>query len=192
MKTEEEILMSAKNYIRKLFRDNADGHDAGHTLRVHAVAKEIADAYPESDRFVVELAALLHDADDHKLFHTENNANARSFLEEQGVNQKTVEQICAVISGVSFSKNREKVPETLEGKIVQDADRIDALGAIGIARTFAFGGRAGRSLTSSRDHFDEKLFLLKDRINTEEGRKIAEKRHAFMKAFIEEYDKETA
>jgi len=76
-----EIIQEAKKYIGKLFRDNADGHDVSHTLRVVANAKKIAEKYPESDSFIIELAALLHDTDDHKLFKTENNANARKFLE---------------------------------------------------------------------------------------------------------------
>ena len=101
----------------------------------------LADAIPGCDRVVVALAALLHDADDHKLFHTENNANARTFMQSQQVESDTIEFVCEVINGVSFSKNKGIHPGSIEGKIVQDADRLDALGAIGIARTFAFGGK---------------------------------------------------
>ena len=100
---------------------------------------KIAENEPEADPEIVALAALLHDADDHKLFHTENNANTRSFLAENRVPEEMINQICTVINAVSFSRNRGKTPSTLEGKIVQDADRLDALGAIGIARTFACG-----------------------------------------------------
>ena len=89
---------------------------------------------------VVALGALLHDADDYKLFNTVSNANARSFLVQNKVPPEMIDRICAVINGVSFSKNRGKRPDTLEGKIVQDADRLDGIGAIGIARTFAYGG----------------------------------------------------
>ena len=96
----------------------------------------IAQAEGPCDLEIVGLSALLHDADDDKLFQTENNANARRFLEEIGSPQNQIDQICRVINAVSFSKNRGKQPETLEVKIVQDADRLDAIGAVGIARTF--------------------------------------------------------
>ncbi|MDO5139671.1 MAG: phosphohydrolase, partial [Oscillospiraceae bacterium] len=136
-------------------------------------------------------AALLHDADDHKLFNTENNANARRFLEDNGIDPEKTEKICSAINMVSFSKNRGRRPDTIEGKIVQDADRLDALGAIGIARTFAFGGERGRPLDDSIQHFYDKLLLLKDEMNTESGKGLAEKRHAFLVEFLEEYQQET-
>ncbi len=97
---------------------------------------------------------------------------------------------CKIINAVSFSKNKGKHPETIEGRIVQDADRLDALGAIGIARTFAYGGKHDRSLDSSIEHFHEKLFLLKDMMNTKEAREMAESRHAFMEQFLNEYEDE--
>ena len=185
------IIEKAKGYIEKLFEGNADGHDADHSLRVYHNAVQIAGAYPESDLFLISMAALLHDADDHKLFHTENNENARAFLKEQNVDEETIDKICAAINSVSFSRNRGKRPSTIEGMIVQDADRLDAIGAVGIARTFAFGGRNGRSLDSSIDHFYEKLLLLKDEMNTEEAKAIAGQRHAFMEGFLAEFYKET-
>ena len=92
---------------------------------------------------------------------------------------------------MSFSQNRGRRPETLEGKIVQDADRLDALGAIGVARTFAYGGEHGRSLDESVAHFHEKLLLLKDELNTETARKLAEPRHTFLERFLEEYERES-
>ena len=185
------IVRKAKEYINKLFRGNADGHDVNHTLRVYKNALQVAEAYPESDLFVISLGALLHDVDDHKLFHTENNANARSFLQEQNVEQEIIEQICAVINSVSFSKNRGRRPETLEGKIVQDADRLDAIGAIGITRTFAFGGRNGRQIEDTLQHFYDKLLLLKDEMNTEEAKRIAAIRHSFMEEFLKVLHEET-
>ncbi|MBR1830621.1 MAG: phosphohydrolase, partial [Atopobiaceae bacterium] len=103
-----------------------------------------------------------------------------------------IEQICEVINGVSFSKNRGRRPSSLEGMVVQDADRLDALGAIGVARTFAFGGEHGRSLESSVEHFHEKLLLLKDEMNTDTGRALATKRHAFLLSFLQELDEEAA
>ena len=187
----ETIIKNAEEYIDTLFRGNADGHDAAHSLRVYTNALKIAGAYPDSDRFVVSLAALLHDADDHKLFRTQNNANARSFLQEQNVDAEHIEQICEAINSVSFSKNRGRRPGTIEAAIVQDADRLDAIGAIGIARTFAFGGRNGRSLEDTLQHFYEKLLLLKDEMNTEEARRIAEMRHSFMEDYLKEFYQET-
>ena len=183
------IIEAAVAYIEKLFQGNAGGHDAAHTLRVYRNALLIARSEPDCDPEIVSLAALLHDTDDHKLFHTEDNANARSFLEAHGVDK--AEEIIAAINSVSFSRNRGKRPETLEGKIVQDADRLDAIGAVGIARTFAYGGEHGRSLDSSIRHFYDKLLLLKDEMNTAAARRLAEERHAYMAGFLEEYAKET-
>ena len=187
----DSIIEKAKEYIETVFRGNADGHDVSHTLRVYRNALQIAKAYPQSDLYVISLAALLHDVDDHKLFHTENNANARRFLQDQDVDPKRIEQICEIINSVSFSKNRGRQPESMEGKIVQDADRLDAIGAIGIARTFAFGGRNGRPIEDTLQHFYDKLLLLKDEMNTEEAVKIAENRHSFMADFLTQLHEET-
>lgn len=187
----EEIIMKAKEYVEKLFCSDFGGHGADHTFRVYDNAMLLADKQPECDREVVALSALLHDVDDHKLFNTENNANARHFLEEHGISKEKTDEICSTINMVSFSKNRGKKPDTIEGKIVQDADRLDAIGAIGIARTFAFGGERGRPLDDSIRHFHDKLLLLKDEMNTDLGRKLADNRHAFLVAFLEEYRLET-
>lgn len=167
------------------------GHDAAHSLRVYRNAMHIAESEPGCDRDIVALTALLHDADDHKLFHTENNANARAFLARQSVGEAEIERICRDINSVSFSQNRGSRLDTPEEKIVQDADRLDALGAIGIARTFAYGGEHGRTLDSSIEHFHEKLLLLKDEMNTETARRMAESRHAFLEQFLKEYEQET-
>ena len=185
------ITESAIEYIRGLFQGNSGGHDAEHTLRVYRNALLIASQEQNCDLEIVSLAALLHDVDDHKLFHTENNANARSFLEEHGISETKINLICDAINSVSFSQNRDRKPETIEGKIVQDADRLDALGAIGIARTFAYGGEHGRSLESSVQHFHDKLLLFKDQINTASGRKMAEERHEFLLTFLNELHIET-
>lgn len=187
----EEIIEQALEYIKKLFQNNSDGHDAAHSIRVYTNARKIAEEYPECDLTVVSLAALLHDVDDHKLFNTVNNMNARTFLKESQVADSVTERICEVINGVSFSKNRGKRPATLEGQIVQDADRLDAMGAIGIARTFAYGGKVGRPLEDSLRHFDDKLLLLKDEMNTEAAKKIAEHRHKYMEEFLAEFHDET-
>ena len=187
----DTIINAAIGYIRRLFQNNSGGHDAAHSLRVYRNAMLIAESESGCDRDIVALTALLHDADDHKLFRTENNVNARSFLAEQQIGEEEIERICRDINSVSFSQNRDRRPDTLEGKIVQDADRLDALGAVGIARTFAYGGEHGRTLDSSIEHFHEKLLLLKDAMNTETARQMAESRHAFLEQFLKEYEEET-
>ena len=187
----KDTIDAAKEYIERLFAGNADGHGLDHSMRVYKNAMLLAETEPTADRFVVALSALLHDADDYKLFQTENNANARNFLKSANVDPETTDRICEVINSVSFSKNKGKKPETIEGQIVQDADRLDAIGAIGIARTFAFGGKHNRSLESSIDHFHEKLLLLKDLLNTEKAKELAENRHRFMEQFLKEWEKET-
>ena len=181
------IIDDAIRYIRELFRGNSDGHDFDHTMRVYLTAMRIADSEPGCDRLTVALSALLHDADDEKLFATEGNANARAFLNTQNMSAAEIDRVCAVINAVSFHKNRGKTPETPEGRIVQDADRLDAIGAVGIARTFAYGGRHGRTLDDSIEHFHEKLLLLKDMMNTPKARELAEERHAFMEGFLRQW-----
>ena len=202
------VIEDVVEYINELFKGNADGHDAQHSLRVYKTAMSILEVHPEADGKVVALAALLHDVDDHKLFDTVDNANARAFLkrftEDGELTQKNyseddkaeiithdqIELICEVINSVSFSKNKGVKPRTIEGCIVQDADRLDAMGALGVARTFAYGGKHGRSIEESMEHFHDKLLLLKDEMNTPEGRRLAEERHEFLVDFIEEIEKE--
>ena len=190
-KNEEVTLIEdAATYVQELFRTNAGGHDADHTMRVYRNTLRIAENEPDCDVRIAALAALLHDADDHKLFDTKNNANARAFLEAHGVPQQTIDRICGVINSVSFNQNKGKAPDTPEGKVVQDADRLDAMGAIGVARTFAYGGEHGRPMADSIQHFYDKLLRLKALMNTESGRQMAEQRHAFLEAFLKEYFEE--
>lgn len=186
----ELLIRNAKDYIRDLYSGNSDGHDLDHSLRVYSNAMLIAETEPDCNIEAVALAALLHDADDHKLFDTEGNENAVSFLKSNGVDNAETEFIVRIINSVSFSKNRNQTPDSLEGQIVQDADRLDAMGAIGIARTFAYGGKHGRSLESSIDHFHEKLLLLKDGLNTAKAREMASARHEFLEEFIEHFNAE--
>ena len=188
--SEEQTVQEAQDYIRNLFSGNTDGHGFDHSMRVYRNAMKIAETEPAADLFIVSVGALLHDADDTKIFQTENNAHARAFLKAHGIRAATEEEICRIINGVSFSKNRDRSPETIEGKIIQDADRLDAVGAIGIARTFAYGGKHGRSPEESIAHFYEKLLLLKDRMTTVKGKEMAESRHAFLELFLKEWDQE--
>ena len=187
----ETLIDNAKGFIKELFINNADGHDYMHSIRVYENAKMIAEHYSECDKEIIELAALLHDVDDYKLFETKDNENARNFLNSQGLEKNKIDKICNVINCVSFSKNKDRILQSIEEMIVQDADRLDALGAIGIARTFAYGGKHGRSIEESIKHFYDKLFLLKEKMNTSVGKQIAEDRHRVLENFIEEYKKET-
>ena len=187
---QDELTGAAVDYARALFAGNADGHGFDHTMRVYRNAMEIARE-EDCDRQIVALAALLHDADDPKLFSTADNANARAFLNSHGADEEMTERILAAVNAVSFSKNRDRKPDTVEGQIVQDADRLDAIGAIGIARTFAYGGGHGRGLEDSIGHFHEKLLLLTDLMNTLTAKSMAAERHRFMLDFLREWARET-
>ena len=187
---EKTRIERAIEYITKLFQGNGDGHDLSHSLRVYKNALMIAQMEGRGEEEMIALSALLHDCDDHKLFHTENNANARRFLEQEKLPAGVIEEICKNINSVSFSKNRGKAPETIEGKIVQDADRLEAIGAVGIARCFQFGGSHGRSLENSIEHFYEKLLLIPKELNTPSARKMAEKRDKLMQDFLKEWGEE--
>jgi uncharacterized protein len=200
------LISSAIEYVRELFAGNSDGHGFDHAMRVYRNAVTIADG-EECDATVVALAALLHDADDPKIFVTRDNANARTFLDDAGVGPETAERVIRAINSVSFSKNRGKTPETAEGRIVQDADRLDAIGAIGAARAFTFGGSRGRAMydpdippktdmnaeeyrksdSTSLNHFYEKLFKLKDMMNTPSAKALAEGRDRFLHEFADEF-----
>ena len=186
----EELIRDAIDYVSELLGKNSGGHDAAHSLRVYKNALKIAENEPGCDLIIVSLASILHDVDDHKIFENENNENARAFLTSKGKSSGQIEEICAVINSVSFSQNRGKKPTTIEGMIVQDADRLDAMGAIGIARTFAYGGEHGRSIEESIQHFYDKLLLLKDELNTDTAKGIASKRHAFLESYINEIKEE--
>ena len=186
----DKLTEQAVIFVKDLFKEHTGSHDAEHTLRVYRNAMCIAESESSCDKNIVALAALLHDTDDHKLFSTEDNANARRFLKENLVPEDTADKIIKIVNAVSFSQNQGQAPDSLEGKIVQDADRLDAMGAIGIARTFSYGGEHARSIKASVQHFHDKLLKLKDLINTQKGRQLAEERHAFLKMYLEELEKE--
>jgi uncharacterized protein len=149
-----------------------------------------------ADLQTVQLAALLHDVDDRKLSPEtyEGKLRAVAFLQENGVGKEQIEMITDIISRISFSAHMAP-PESIEGKCVQDADRLDAMGAIGIARTFAFGGSRGRRLhdperidaNASIQHFYDKLLLLKEGMHTATGRRLAGERDTYMRRFLEQF-----
>ena len=181
----DEIIKRAIEYLDNIFSGNSDGHGADHSLRVYRNASMIRAAY-ECNELYVDLAALLHDVDDHKLFNNKHNENARKFLSDNNFGAEAIEDIVEIINSVSFTKNKGARPKTLEACIVQDADRLDAIGAVGIARTFMYSGRHQRGIEDSLKHFDEKLLLLKDMMNTDQAKRLADQRDKFMKEFLSE------
>lgn len=207
MFSEVQIIQNAIDYIKDLFREDCSGHDSYHSIRVYNNATKIAEK-EGGNLLLIKLAALLHDVDDRKLFpNSENHENARKFLHQNSLDHDSINEICEIIKSVSYSSNGSSAPESIEGRIVQDADRLDALGAIGIARTFAYGGHKGRPIydpdekpidnmtteeyknhtSNSLNHFYEKLLKLKDLMNTETARSMAEKRHAFIEVYLDEF-----
>jgi uncharacterized protein len=202
----KEIIARAAEYVKEKFENEYSGHDWFHTLRVFKTATRIAEA-EGADLVTVQLAALLHDVDDRKLSPEtyEDKANARRFLAAEGVDESKIDEICRIIGENSFAESC--VPSTLEGKCVQDADRLDAIGAIGIARAFAFGGNHHRlmyhpdvkpnlnmskeeyvnSKSTTVNHFYEKLFKLTDMMNTDTAKAIAREREEYMRGFLAEF-----
>ena len=203
------MVNNALEYIKEIFLGDSSGHDYYHTVRVYKIATEIAKQ-EYADVNIVQLAALLHDVDDKKL-SPETHAtkkNAVDFMTANGVDADIINIVCKIIDEVSFAGTDSVVPSTIEGKCVQDADRLDAIGAIGIARTFAYGGSRGRKIydpgikprigmskeeyqknmnSTSINHFYEKLLLLKDMMNTTAGKKLADHRQAVMQEFLNEF-----
>lgn len=189
------MIKKAMEYAREIFSGDASGHDFDHTLRVYHMATRLAEE-EGADLQTVQLAALLHDVDDRKLSPEtyEGKLRALAFLQENGLEQNQIDNIVDIISRISFSAQLPP-PESIEGKCVQDADRLDAMGAIGIARTFAFGGSRGRRMhdpegvdkNASIQHFYDKLLRLKDAMNTTTGRRMAQERDRYMRQFLEQF-----
>ncbi|MBO8155014.1 MAG: HD domain-containing protein [Bacillaceae bacterium] len=206
----KKIIIQTEKWMEKVFRNESTGHDIWHLQRVMHLAEHIARK-EGGDVFICKMTALLHDYPDEKLTKDPEQAyqDIIYFLKKHNIDQQTIEQILCAMKDVSF-RGKHRIPETLEGKVVQDADRLDAIGAIGIARTFAFGGKRGQPIhdpaapgvhdsqsyrspeKTTIQHFYEKLLLLKDYMNTDTAKKIALKRHQLMEnylsAFYSEWD----
>jgi len=206
-----ELIESTIAFVKEQLNDAEGGHDWFHTERVWKNAKRISQS-EDVDNFVVELAALLHDIADSKFHNGDETIGpkvAREFLFSQNVDSAIIEHVVSIIENMSFKNSFDKkdVFKSLELQVVQDADRLDAIGAIGIARCFNYGGFKNRALYNPTippnlnmtkeeyknsnaptiNHFYEKLLLLKDLMNTNTGRKMAQERHDYMLNFLEQF-----
>ncbi len=204
----KKLIGDAEIFVKSVLEGDGSGHDWWHIERVRTMAMRIGKA-EGADLFIVELAALLHDIDDWKLIGDSiSQQKAKGWLLQCNVDQELTARICAVIDGVSY-KGALVSTATVdpECKVVQDADRLDAIGAIGIARTFAYGGSRGRAIYDPNigpimhenfnayqkgdaptiNHFYEKLLLLKDQMQTATGRVYAAQRHQFMLDYLEQF-----
>lgn len=208
-----ELVEKVKAHVQEVFAHDSTGHDWFHIERVHATACHLQER-EGGNRELIELAALLHDISDHKMNGGKLNAGgevAYELLTELGCDQQLALDVKEIVDGVSYKgAHVQDSMRNLEGKIVQDADRLDAIGAIGIARAFAYGGSKDRpmyipshkptmhdsfeSYASSKshtvNHFYEKLLLLKERLHTDTAKKIGIHRHEVMENFLEEFYKE--
>ena len=203
-----DLITPTAHHIEEQFAGEGSGHDWAHIRRVWLMARRLAAAHPEADREATELAALLHDIADWKFHGGDYEAGpraARAWLHSLDAPCELMERVETIIREVSFKGLGVPTPvTTLEAALVQDADRLDAIGAIGIARAFAYGGHKGRPLhdpavlpvthdsfasyqqntAPTLNHFYEKLLHLKDRLNTDAARQVAAERHAYMEGFV--------
>ena len=210
MLTQQEIIDKTAAHVQFLLSGEGSGHDWWHILRVRNNAKTIA-ASENADLFIVELAALLHDIGDHKFHNGDETVGPRmaaEWLRNLQVQDEVINHITSIINELSYKgAGTTSEMQTIEGRIVQDADRLDAIGAIGIARTFAYGGHKNRemynptippemhdtfeayknSTAPTINHFYEKLLLLKDRMHTQTAKQMAQQRHAYMEAYLEQF-----
>jgi len=205
----QSAITSIREAIKTKFDNEATGHDWYHIQRVTNLALHIQET-EGGNRHVVELAGLLHDISDHKFNggdYKKGGIEAHRIMTEHHIETSIIEQVVTIVNNISYKgANVQNTISSLEGKIVQDADRIDAIGAIGIARTFAYGGHKGHPIydpniapklhntpkdyqetTHTINHFYEKLLLLKDRMNTMKGKEIAEQRHLFIEDFLKQF-----
>jgi uncharacterized protein len=210
---DSEIIQSIALKIKEKLEIDSGGHDWWHIYRVWQLSKRIAEI-EEADIFVVEIAAILHDVADWKYSDGDEYAGgkaARSILKEYSLPDQIIDHVAEIIDTLSFKgAGVDTNMKTLEGEIVQDADRLDAIGAIGIARTFAYGGMKGRNIhdpdikpcphqsfeeyknscSPTINHFFEKLLLLKDRMNTQTAIELALEKHNFMEKFLSQFFRE--
>jgi uncharacterized protein len=209
----KEIIEKTSEYVRQTLAGAEGGHDWWHIYRVWKLAKKIG-AEEGADFFVVELAALLHDIADPKFYDGNEEIGpktAKEFLQKQAVDAAIIDHVDKIIRNISFKNSFQNAGfRSKELDVVQDADRLDAIGAIGIARAFNYGGFKNRplydpgippnqaltkeeyknSVSPTINHFYEKLLLLKDLMNTPTGKRMAEERHHFMEIYLERFYRE--
>jgi len=210
MKSEQEIREEVTLFVREAMKDHDSGHGWSHIERVVRLALHILDCEGRGNRLIVELGALMHDVGDHKFATHDGPAEIRRLLGGLGIRRDVIEEVVNINENISFSKGKKPSPGSIELQIVQDADRLDAMGAVGIARAFNYGGFKGNDIydshirisdppllagTSSHSastvhHFYDKLLLLKDLMNTDTGRKLADERHDFMVKYLEQFFRE--
>ncbi len=212
--TEQYIIEATEQYLKNQFSGESTGHDWFHIRRVWYLSKSIAENEGGMDLFVVEMGALLHDIADHKFYDGDDKIGplkAREYLSQYEIEDARVEKIVEIVKEISFKGMGVTTKmSSKEGEVVQDADRLDAMGAIGIARAFAYGGAKGRpiydpmikpvchtsfaayktSTAPTINHFYEKLLGLKERLNTKTGKKEGERRHKFMEEFLQNFYKD--
>ena len=187
----DKLLQTIRDFVFAAMENNDPAHDSDHVRRVAALADTIAKAYPKADSFRIQLLALLHDMHDDKLSSNTDTDRLRRHLLDLGVSPEDVAFALSAIDYISYRKHPKLSPDiALEIRIVQDADRIDAIGATGIARTFAYGGANNRSLQDSLSHFDDKLLKLYDLLSTDEAKRIAKSRQAFLERFYAQFREE--
>jgi uncharacterized protein len=207
--SEAEIIEKTRAFMEQKFKGEGSGHDYWHMYRVWELSKRIGKNEKDANMLVVQLAALLHDIADHK-FHDDDmeigKKKAREWLEKIEVDEDIIQQVEYIVRYVSFKANKVGLRMPLEGQIVYDADKLDALGAVGIARLFTMSGHLGRPLyipnpppeneldenskkwgISSIQHFYDKLLLLKDNMFTKTGKQMAEHRHKYIEDYLKEF-----
>lgn len=198
----DKVVDSLQMDLKHRFQNESTGHDYWHTLRVFKRAKFIQESMGVGDYKVVALGALMHDVADHKFGYTDEDRKAiiTEVLQPYGIDESLLAQVVVIANSISYKGGQQPTDHlTIEAKIVQDADRLDALGAIGIARTFAFGGLMKRPLYTpdggndsgdSISHFYQKLLKLKDLMHTPVGLSMAQARHARLQAFLDQFFEE--
>ena len=188
---QQRIIREVQQFVHNAMACNDPAHDGAHVHRVVRLVHTLCQADPQADPFRAELLAWLHDLNDDKLASDLGVESIGAFLKEIGVDDQDISFILSGIPYISYRKHPILSPDIpLEIRIVQDADRIDAMGAIGIARTFAFGGAKGRTLEDSLAHFDEKLLKLYDLLSTDAAKEIARSRRDFLQQFYHQFREE--
>jgi uncharacterized protein len=188
---QQEILKEVQTFARTAMAKNDPAHDDAHVQRVVKLSRQLCCACHDCDPFRVELLAWLHDLSDDKLASNLGTSSIEVFLTQIGAETADIRFVLDGIPYISYRKHPKLSSDApLEIRIVQDADRIDAMGAIGIARTFAYGGAKGRSLEDSLAHFDKKLLKLYDLLSTDAAKELALTRRDFLRQFYQQFRQE--